>query len=242
MINIVNSIFDMPVTVSGNADVCFTGCEFAATGSNKKDTTSLGLKIIDQASANVKNSVFNSTGYSAIGVQTSGEVNIENNEFHCANNYNPIEGTVSTGSEVDKVTIKGNSFDGQCGNNYINFYKVKEGCSVLIEGNNFKEVSSDSEILRLSNPNNNHATFNVVNNNYNFDNDEVTDYTAFLMCQDYTAKSGNPQDFSKFTVNFENLVCNDKAVTKDFIAQGKLFFVYEDNKGIIEDNNPVINI
>lgn len=237
MLQVVNCTFNQTVTAS--ADVKFDNCTFAAQGTNKKDTSSLGLKIVGDANAEVSNSKFENQGYSAIGIQTSGSVNISNNIFDCSKVYNPVEGTVTAGAAVGEVNISNNIFDGVCGNNYLNFYKMEDGAVVTIEGNKFTTVSPDSEVLRLSNVDNTSATFNVNNNSYTFVDATEGDYTAFILCQDFTNKQGKKQDFSKYTVNINNLECNAQKVVEKPV-QGKMFVVYEDGKGIITDNDPVV--
>lgn len=242
MLNILNAKFDKTVTIK-EGEVCFDNCEFSVKGANKKDQTTPALKIEGTAKVIVKNSLFESQGYQAVSINTSNEVILENNVFNCANNYNPIEGTVSAkGTPVGNVVIKNNEFNGICGNNYINFYNMKDGSIVTLDGNNFNTVSRDSEILRLSNSANTSATFNVKDNSYIFTSGEVGLYTAFMLCQDFTKKNGVPQDFSKYVINIENLECNGVKATLDKVAEGKLFVVYEDGVGLIEDNAPVINI
>lgn len=242
MSNLVNCTFNDTVVV--NTDTVFDNCVFAVKGSGKKDNTTPGVKVVGDANLTVRNSVFKSTGYQAAMIGTSGKVVLEDNVFNCEGNYNPIEGTVSAGSASNDVTIKNNIFNGVCGNNYINFYKMQDGAIVNIEGNQFTGVSVDSEILRLSNVDNTSATFNVVNNNYTFNDGVATDYTSFIMCQDFTAKNDNPQDFTKYTINIENLECNAQKVTENKVPFGKLLFVYQDGKGILADgeNTPTVNL
>lgn len=243
MLQFLDTIFNDSVNIK-DEDAVFAGCEFKAQGTGKKDSTKLGLKLVGSASADVSNCVFASQGYSAIGVQTSGKVVIDNCEFHCENNHNPIECTVQSGAAVEDVTVSNNKFTGICGNNYVNFYKVADGSVFTIEGNEFIDISPESEVIRFSNVENTSATFEVKNNSYNFYTTEGTsDYTSFIMCQDFTAKNGKPEDFTKYTVNIENLRCNGQPVGEDRkCAQGVLTFTYQDGVGIITDNDPVINI
>ena len=234
---ILNSIFKDKVVV--NSDECFNGCKFIS-GTTAKEKGVHGLTINGSAHVDVQNCEFANKGYSAIYMNSTGIINIENNKFDCTGVYNPIEGGSSaSNAKLVEVNIKGNVFDGQCGNNYINFYHMEDGAIVNIEDNLVDNASSESEILRLSNLSSAEAVFNVKNNNYRFADSNETDYTAFIMCQDYTAKSGKPQDFSKYVVNIEGLKCNNAKVEEKPV-QGKLFFVYQDGAGIIETNDPQI--
>jgi len=237
----LNNIFENKVSVA--ADAIFDNCEFKVRGTSKKDANTPGIIVTGSANLTVKNSKFNTTGYQAINIQTSGIVNIENNVINCVNNYNPIEGTVTDGSAVDKVNIKNNTFVGQCGNNYINFYKMAENAVITIDNNDIESANPDSEVVRISNPSNVNVTFNMSGNRYHYSSDVANDWTAFIMCQDYS-KQGESQDFTKVKINISDLFCNGKKVeSKDEAPQGKLYFVYDNQDGIITgQNDPVITV
>lgn len=240
MLQFLNTTFNDTVKVAEDAK--FVECVFAALGANKKDTNTPGLKINGSAKADIDTCTFKNTGYNALSITTSGDVAVENCVFECGNVYNPIEGTVSTGSAVNKVLIKGNTFNGSCGNNFMSFYKMADGAEVNIENNRITGAMTNNNVVRLSNPDNVEATFNVKNLSYIYAGGEPDEYTGFLLCQDFTAKSGKPEDFSKYSVNLTDIMLdNVKIVEKP--AVGSLFYVYQDGAGIITGtNDPTITL
>lgn len=138
------------------------------------------------------------------------------------------------------VTVKNCEFKGKPGNNYINFYQVAADSEHLISGCTFNP-SVDNNIIRVSNRTSAPMTINVVDCKYDFMAGEPTDYTGFLLCQDYTNKSGVKQNFANVTVKLENVLCNGEKVTASGAAEGKIFYVYEDGAGILaEGNDPVV--
>jgi hypothetical protein len=56
---------------------------------------------------------------------------------------------------------------------------------------------------------------------------QADEWTGFILCQDYTNRSGVKQDFSKYQVNIDNLTRPE---------EGSLIYVYEDGQGIIVTN------
>lgn len=242
MIQFLNATFNETVKVGGNEEAKFIGCKFIAKGSSTKDHSTPGLLVKDSAKVEIQESEFNSMGYNALSIQTGNEVNVHDCTFECDSVYNPIEGTVSGASSVKNANIVNNTFNGSCGNNFISFYKMEDKAVVNIEGNVITGAKTNNNILRLSNPDNVTATFNVTNNSYIYVGGEADDYTGFMLCQDFTAKSGNPEDFSMYNVNIENLVCNDTKVIEEPVV-GSLYYVYQDGVGIITGtNDPIITL
>lgn len=235
-----NCVFKCPVEANESE---FNSCKFEVRGSSKKDPVSIGLTIregVPEGSVKVRNCEFANMGYSAIAIRSGSHVEIDTCKFDCTDVYNPIEGSVSMqNAAVADVVIKNNILSGVCGNNYINFYNMADGGHVEIRGNRITGMGPSAEMLRLSNPANVTATFDVIDNSYAFGSPEVDEWAAFMLCQDYT--KGGVQDFSKYTINIENLTCNGTPVEDGQPVVGKLCIVYDDEKGVIEDNNPVIN-
>lgn len=205
----------------------FEGCTFSAAGANKSAQV-FGLTITGSEDVAVKNCTFDGTGYAAILNKGTGALTVEECEFVCGNIKNPIEG----GQSVDNgnVTIDSCNFVGAPGNNFINFYSVADGSVHTIKNCKFAGTT-DNNVVRLSNKTNNSATFNISDCEYKFISGAVTEWTGFILCQDYTNVNGVKQDFSKYRVNIDNLVRPE---------EGSLIYVYEDNEGIIVTNYPVV--
>lgn len=215
-------------------------CVFDAqdTAETLKKCSMHGLVLKGDEEVVVENCVFNNRGYSAININGSCDVTVKNCEFNCDTIYNPIEGT-KVGSSV---VIENNVFNGKCGNNYVNFYSYADNAVINMADNKFPGVDpSASEVIRISNANNANVTINVNGDAFDYTSDYVGDYTSYIMCQDYTAKNGKPQDFSKVVVNLKDVKCNGEVISADHMAQGQITFTYQDGAGIIADNNPVIN-
>ena len=238
MVKFENVRFEGQVNVAENAE--FVGCEFAAQGADKNAKV-FGVEVKNGAALTIKDSKFMNQGYSAVHMCSNGDVLLAGNHFDCVNVYNPIEGAVSEGS-TKNIVVKDCEFEGACGNNYFNLYRMDKGSEVELSGNKFVGCSANSEIIRISNPLNVAAHIKASNEEYGFaDPENVNEYTSYIMCQDYTAKSGNKQDFTKIAVDMENVKCQgERIVNKP--AVGVVSFTYEDGKGIIEGNDPVINI
>lgn len=175
-------------------------------------------------------------GYSSILNNASGEVRVSGCKFNCENVYNPIEGSqaVRTGN----LLVENCEFKNAPGNNYISVYNFAEGAKHEVRNCTF-EPTVDNNILRISNRESAKADFVVDTCEYVYAAGEPTDYTAFLLCQDYTAKSGKPQDFTGCTVAFNNVKCNGEMLNAE---SANVYYVYEDGKGLItgEDNDPKI--
>lgn len=101
--------------------------------------------------------------------------------------------------------------------------------------------SVDNNIIRISNKTNASMKLKVKNCKYDFLPGDATQYTGFLLCQDYTNKSGVKQDFSKVSVELSDVYCNGVKVNADGAAVGSVFYVYEDGTGVITgQNDPVV--
>lgn len=203
----------------------FENCVFNAAGANKNAKT-YGLTVQGSEDVIVEGCTFNGVGYAALLNKGTGTLTVKGSTFECSNIKNPIEGGQTL--ENGDVTIQDCEFNGVPGNNFINFYEVAAGSIHTIENCKF-HGSYDNNIVRLSNKTNQSATFNIKDCSYEFTTGKVSEYTGCVMCQDYTNKSGNKQDFGKYIVNISNL---------DRPAEGELYYVYEDGAGIISNNDP----
>ena len=207
----------------------FENCVFSAKGANKNAKV-YGLTLTGDEEILVYNCKFDGTGYAAILNKAAALVTIKNCEFECGNYYNPIEGNQSAAN--DNVTIDNCNFTGVPGNNFINFYNVIEDSVHTIENCRFYG-GTDNNIIRLSNKTNAKAMFNINDCAYRYTTGEVSDYTGFILCQDYTNKNGTKQDFSKYRVNINNL---------ERPEVGSLVYVYDDGVGIITENYPDVYV
>lgn len=217
--------------------ITFENVKFDAQGSSKKDTAGIALKLSGAEDITIKNCEFANMGYSAIKNDATGSVNIIGCKFDCADVYNPIEGSQSV--DNGDMLIEGCEFKGQAGNNYANAYQFKNGMKYEIRNCTF-EPGVGNNMLRISNRTSAKADFFVKDCAYAYPEGEAySEYTAFLICQDYTNKSGVKQDFTNCTVSFENVKCNGEMLNAE---SENVYYVYEDGKGLItgEDNDPKI--
>lgn len=203
----------------------FYGCEFSAAGANKKDKV-YGLTLNSTEDVLIEDCKFNGTGYSALLNKNTGNVVVKNCEFECDNIYNPIEGGQTAVQGV--LTVEDCEFNGIPGNNFINFYKVAEDSIHNVKNCKFYG-SANNNIIRLSNTNNAHATFNFENIKFEFIGGTPDEYTGFILCQDYTNRNGQKQEFDRYTLNLNNIECPENIQT---------VYVYEDGIGIIQNNYP----
>lgn len=219
MITINNSIFD-------------------AKGANKKDWV-YGITLKGSEDVTIKDCEFKNMGYSSIANHSTGAVTVEDCIFNCADVYNPIEGSQQVAN--GNLIVKNCEFKGAPGNNYINFYQFKDGSKHVIEGCKFNPTV-DNNIVRVSNRTNAAMEVLVKDCAYDFAAGEPTAYTNFLLCQDYTNKSGVQQDFTKVKVILDNVACDGVKIGEEGPVKGGLFYVYEDGVGLITglENDPVV--
>lgn len=220
MITINNSIFDVQ-------------------GANKKAAV-YGITLKGSEDVVIKDCTFKNQGYASVLNHCKGNVLIENCVFECDKVYNPIEGS----QQVDNgnLTVKDCQFVGAPGNNYINLYQYAENSAHKVENCVF-EPTVDNNVVRFSNRTSAKASLLVKDCEYTFAEGEPTQYTNFLLCQDYTNKSGVKQDFTGLTVELNNVVCDGVKVTEEGAAKGGIYYVYEDGAGLITGtNDPVIII
>lgn len=223
MITIANSVFDVQ-------------------GTSTKDSKTPGITLSGSEDILIKDCTFVNKGYSSILNHCTGKVTVENCVFECDNVYNPIEGSQNVNN--GNVVVKGCSFNGKPGNNFINFYQVAEGSEHLVANCSFSP-SVDNNIIRISNKTSAATQVVVKDCEYTFLPGDATEYTNFLLCQDYTSKSGVKQDFTGVSVVLDNVVCDGvKLDVENGAVKGGVFYVYEDGKGLITGtgNDPIVII
>lgn len=211
---------------------------FNAQGASRKDAV-YGLTLAGNEEVLVKDCKFKNTGYSAILNHCTGKVTVDSCKFECENMYNPIEGSQKVNN--GNVLVKDCQFVGAPGNNYVNFYQFADGSSHEVSGCSF-EPTVDNNVVRISNRTSAAADFLMKDCSYVFADGEPTEYTNFLLCQDYTSKSGVKQDFTNVKVTIDNVLCDGKKVTADGAAKGGIFYVYQDGAGVVTGtgNDPVV--
>lgn len=207
----------------------FEGCTFSAAGENKNSKV-YGLTVSGTEDVEINNCIFDGTGYAAILNKGTGTLTVNDSEFHCDNIKNPIEG--GQAADNGNVTIDHCDFNGVPGNNFINFYQVADNSVHTIKDCKFAG-GTDNNIIRLSNKTNATAVFNVINCSYKYVSGVADEWTGFILCQDYTNKSGVKQDFSKYRINIDNLTRPE---------EGSLIYVYDDGEGIIVTNYPSVYV
>lgn len=237
--------FEKPVVVQ-DAAVTFDNVKLTAAGTDANDKTAMAIKVSGTKPFTLKNSEISGTSRTALSVMTSDKIVFENNVFDAGdkNIYNMVEFSISNARDITDVTFKNNTFKGKLKNNGVSLYNLAEGATVNFVGNVFEDIDVNNNPIRLSNPKNVSATFNFKDNTYSFNSDtpSADGYTAFMLLQDYS-KAGSTQDFSKFTINFDNLVRGTKKLTEKGEGIDKVYYVYADTQGILADgvNDPVVN-
>lgn len=213
----------------------------AGIDSNDKNPV---VKVTGDQPFTLVNSTVEGTGRNPILVKTSGKVVISGNTFGCEeqNIYNMIEFSISNDADVTSVTIEGNTFKGPFKNNCVSLYNLAEGAEVNIKGNQFTDIDVNNNPIRISNPKNVNATFNIADNTYKYNGRSATEWTGFILLQDY-AKAGEKQDFSKFTINISNLYRGSKKLTSNGEGLDRVFYVYDDQDGILASgvNDPIVH-
>ena len=212
---------------------------FDAKGADKKAKV-FGITLSGSEDVAIKDCTFKNVGYSAILNNSVGKVSVEDCKFECDGMYNPIEGSQSV--DNGNLIVKGCDFSGVPGNNFINFYQFADGSEHLIEKCHFTPTV-DNNTIRISNRTSAAMKLLVKDCSYDVAEGEPTAYTNFLLCQDYTNKSGVKQDFTHVEVELDNVRCNgEKIMDAEKAAVGGVFYVYEDGKGLITgtDNDPII--
>ena len=146
--------------------------------------------------------------------------------------YNAIEFAVSSGNKLSSATLSNNIFEAAIKNNYFSTYYYADNAVITAENNVIKLANRGSNAIRISNVTNSNVTFNLNNNSYEFsDASGSSEYEGFIILQDFSTGSA-VQDFSKVTLNIKGLTTPDDAT--------RLLYVYDDQDGIIQTNQPVV--
>lgn len=240
--------FSAPIKVTGG-NVKIDGAKLVASAASiaAKNNAPV-VSVTGDGDFALTNSAISGTSRAGVSLGTSGNITVEGNTFEAGSKsiYNAIEFSIGDkAADISKATVKGNTFTGTLGNNAISLYNLADGAEVNIEKNAFKDFSVENNCVRLSNPKNNFATFNIVDNSYGFTSEtpSADGYTAFLLLQDYSKKDTPRQEFGKFTIHVKNLTRDGKKIAAKGDGIDKAYYVYSDQNGILPDgvNDPVID-
>ena len=197
------------LTVNTNGSFTLTGCTF---NSNTEVRNPVSLNV---GEATVTGNTFN-------GTQANGTPSY----------YNAIEFAVASGNKLRKATLSNNTFEAPISNNYFSTYYYDTHATIIAENNTIKLANRGSNAIRISNYTNSEVTFQLNNNKYEFSSSSAPSiYEGFILLQDFS-KGTDVQDFSKVTININNLTAPADAA--------QLLYVYDDQDGIISTNQPVV--
>ena len=168
----------------------------------------------------------------AVYLKVGGNATVTNNTFEGIDNgyYNAIEFGINDEPALKGANISGNTFTTSIKNNYFSFYNLQEGAVVDIKDNKLLNSNKNSDGIRISNPKNVNAKFNIVNNTFTY-NGSGANYDALILLQDYS-KGESPQNFGSITLNIEKLSAPQDITT--------LYYVYKNGTGVITTNQPVV--
>ena len=240
--------FSAPIKVtSGNVKIDGAKLVASAASTAVKNNAPV-ISVTGDGDFALINSAISGTSRTGVSLGTSGSITIEGNTFEAGSKsiYNAIEFSIGDkAADISNASVKSNTFTGTLGNNAISLYNLADGAEVNIEKNVFKDFSVNNNCVRLSNPRNVFATFNITDNSYSFTSEtpSADGYTAFLLLQDYSKKDTPRQEFGKFTIHGKNLTRDGKKIAAKGDGIDKAYYVYSDQNGILPDgvNDPVID-
>lgn len=207
---------------------------------NYVGTTDTGsaFTVTTEGNFTLTNSTIEPTVRTALSLKVGGKAVVTGNTINAQEQkiYNGIEFGISEEPSVASgTTVSNNTFQGRFKNNCISFYNLQAGAVIEINDNTFGYIGN---ALRISNPKNVNATFNIARNRYT---DTINgEYAGYLICQDYSLGS-EIQDFTKITVNFTDLMMGNQLMLSNGTGKNQIYYVYDDQEGIITTNQPKVN-
>ena len=236
------------VTYSDNdakiENLVYTSGTMTVTGANVTvENVTFGdgaaLKVNTSGNFTLKNCTFNGkTDVRTPVTLNVGSATVTGNTFNGTKTdgtptyYNAIEFAVSSGNKLSSATLSNNIFEAAIKNNYFSTYYYADNAVITAENNVIKLANRGSNAIRISNVTNSNVTFNLNDNSYEFsDASGSSEYEGFIILQDFSTGSA-VQDFSKVTLNIKGLTTPDDAT--------RLLYVYDDQDGIIQTNQPVV--
>ena len=207
---------------------------------NYVGTTDTGsaFTVTTEGNFTLTNSTIEPTVRTALSLKVGGKAVVTGNTINAQEQkiYNGIEFGISEEPSVASgTTVSNNTFQGRFKNNCISFYNLQADAVIEINDNTFGYIGN---ALRISNPKNVNATFNIARNRYT---DTINgEYAGYLICQDYS-KDLEIQDFTKITVNFTDLMMGNQLMLSNGTGKNQIYYVYDDQAGIITTNQPKVN-
>ena len=207
---------------------------------NYVGTTDTGsaFTVTTEGNFTLTNSTIEPTVRTALSLKVGGKAVVTGNTINAQEQkiYNGIEFGISEEPSVASgTTVSNNTFQGRFKNNCISFYNLQADAVIEINDNTFGYIGN---ALRISNPKNVNATFNIARNRYT---DTINgEYAGYLICQDYS-KDLEIQDFTKITVNFTDLMMGNQLMLSNGTGKNQIYYVYDDQEGIITTNQPKVN-
>ena len=230
-ITVENLTSEVPVSITAD-DVTLKGASVTTT---EVSTPALTVNA-DLTSVTVTDSTFSAqtgkgTNHTAVSIPINGKVVFTGNMV--TNNYNGVEFGISNAGDLGNGTIIANNTFDAIGNNAISIYNIEDGATITIKNNVFKNPKeNDGIFIRLSNPKNVSATFNIEGNNIDTENSWNK---IIVLLEDYSAAGAGIQDFTKFTLSFKDNTTNSDESEVNYTI------VYDDQDEIITTNQPTVN-
>ena len=232
-----DTVFDGAGKVLKNGALTVTGNNVTVKNLTFGDGAS--LKVNTAGSFTLTGCTFNGTTYVRTPVSLNvGSATVTGNTFDGTQSdgtpsyYNAIEFAVSSGNKLSSATLSNNTFEAAIKNNYFSTYYYTDNATITVENNIIKLANRGSNAIRISNVTNSDVTFNLNNNSYAFsDSSGSSEWEGFILLQDFS-KDTAVQDFSKITIDIDDLTTPSDAT--------RLFYVYDDQDGIISTNQPKI--
>ena len=227
-------------SISGKVNITAPNVVINNVVLNYVGTTDTGsaFTVTTEGNFTLTNSTIEPTVRTALSLKVGGKAVVTGNTINAQKQkiYNGIEFGISEEPSVASgTTVSNNTFQGRFKNNCISFYNLQADAVIEINDNTFGYIGN---ALRISNPKNVNATFNIARNRYT---DTINgEYAGYLICQDYS-KDLEIQDFTKIIVNFTDLMMGNQLMLSNGTGKNQIYYVYDDQEGIITTNQPKVN-
>lgn len=227
-------------SISGKVNITAPNVVINNVVLNYVGTTDTGsaFTVTTEGNFTLTNSTIEPTVRTALSLKVGGKAVVTGNTINAQEQkiYNGIEFGISEEPSVASgTTVSNNTFQGRFKNNCISFYNLQADAVIEINDNTFGYIGN---ALRISNPKNVNATFNIARNRYT---DTINgEYAGYLICQDYS-KDPEIQDFAKITVNFTDLMMGNQLMLSNGTGKNQIYYVYDDQEKIITTNQPKVN-
>ena len=229
-ITVENLTSEVPVAITADA-VTLKDAEVSVTKlSTPALTVDPGLTSVTITDSTFSAATTKAGTHTAVSIPINGKVVFTGNTV--TNNYNGVEFGISNAGDLGNGTIIANNTFDAIGNNAISIYNIEDGATITIKNNVFKNPKeNDGIFIRLSNPKNVSATFNIEGNNIDTENSWNK---IIVLLEDYSAAGAGIQDFTKFTLNFKDNTTNSDESEVNYTI------VYDDQDEIITTNQPTV--